>query len=62
MLQDIKLKENFGKLTIDDRGIDEVGKTVPDPRTHDCDPSSKVIVEVECCDCKVENRLELPVM
>ena len=58
MLTDIKLKEKFGKLKMDDKRIDGVGKIVPDPRTHDCDPSARVIVDVEGCDLKVE----LPVM
>ena len=47
---------------MDDKGRDGVGKIVPDPITHDCDPSARVIEEVEGCDRKVENRLELPVM
>ena len=35
---------------------------VSEPRTQNCDPSTKVIVEVEGRNWKVENRLELPVM
>ena len=35
---------------------------VPEPRTQDCDPSTKVTVEVEGRNWKEENRLELPVM
>ena len=62
MLTDIKLKDKFGKLKTDDKGIDGVEKIVPDPRTHDYDPSARVTVEVEGCDSKVENRLELPAM
>ena len=40
----------------------EVGLIVPNPRTHDLDPSTKVIVEVEGCACNVVNKLGLPVM
>ena len=47
MLIDAKLKEKLGKLKTKDRGIEGVGKTVLEPRTHDCDPSAKVIVEGE---------------
>ena len=62
MLTYTKLKEKLGKLKTDDRGIKGVGKMVREQRTQDCDPSAKVTVEGEDCDCKVENRLELPVM
>ena len=62
MLIDIKLKEKFGKLKTDVKGIDGVGTIVLDPRTHDCDPFANVTVEGEGCDWKVEKRLELPVM
>ena len=50
MLIDIKLKEKFGKLKTDVKGIDGVGTIVLDPRTHDCDPSVRVTVEGEDCD------------
>ena len=49
MLTNTKLKEKLGKLKTDDKGIG-VGKMVPKPRTRDCDPSAKVIVEGEGCD------------
>ena len=49
-LTDIKLKEKFGKLKTDVKGIDGVGTTVPDPRTNECDPSARVAMEGEGCD------------
>ena len=62
MLIDIKLKEKFDKLKTDDKGINGVGEIVSDQITHNCDPSAIVTTEVEGCDWKVENRLELPIM
>ena len=50
LLTDTKLKEKLGKLKTDDRGIEGVGKMVPEPRTQDCDPSAKVTVEGKDCD------------
>ena len=49
-LTDIKLKEKFGKLKTDVKGIDGVGTIVPDLRTNKCDPSARVTVEGEGCD------------
>ena len=50
LLTNIKLKEKFGKLKTDVKGIDGVGTIVSDPRTHEYDPSARVIVEGEGCD------------
>ena len=47
LFTDIKLKEKFGKFKTNVKGIDGVGIIVPDPRTHECDPSARVIVEGE---------------
>ena len=44
------MKEKPGKLNIDDRGINGVGKMVLELRTHDYDPFAKVTMEVEGCD------------
>ena len=37
LLIDTKLKEKLGKLKTDDRGIEGVGKMVPEPGTQNCD-------------------------
>ena len=44
MLTNIKLKEKLGKLKTNGKGIEGVGKMVPEPRTQDCDPFAKVTV------------------
>ena len=55
---EFQLKANFGRLNIDDRVIDEVGFTVPDPRLLQVDPSAMVTIKGVLCDRKLEKILE----
>ena len=45
LLTDTKLKEKSCKLKTYYKGIDGVGKMEPEPKTQDCDPSTKVTME-----------------
>ena len=62
LLTDIKLKASLGKLRTDDKVIEDVGLTVPEPTTLEVDPSAMVTGEEAKCDRKLENVLGLPVM
>ena len=50
MLTKIKLKENFGRLKMDDKKSNGVGLIVPEPRTQEEEPSTKVTLEGDVYD------------
>lgn len=60
LLTEIKLKAKFGRHNTDDRVIEEVGSTIPDPTLLQVDPS--VTGEGALCDRKLEKIFGLPVM
>lgn len=62
MLIEIKLKINFGKLNTDDRVMEEVALTVPNPTILQVKSSATITGDGALCGCKLEKILELPVI
>lgn len=62
LLIDIKLKAKFGRPNTNDKLIEEVGFTVPDPIMLQTQPSTTVIGLISPCDRKLEYISRLPVI
>ncbi|MCR2847982.1 hypothetical protein, partial [Heyndrickxia coagulans] len=62
LLTESKLNDKLGTCRTEDKGRDEVGKVMPNPRARDLDPFANVIIELDEMGCNEENKLGLPVM
>ncbi len=56
LLLESKLKEKLGRHKTDDKDMDVVGFIIPEPITHEVDPSAKVTVGGVVKDWKSDKR------